>query len=648
MVVRLQTGVDWRALRRMVLAGLFTVGLSAVILLSLWANQGQLGRHPPEREAGWVTPLWPYVVSFYFNPDPNQQVGFFDPTTQTWQDEWRIDELAEIYYSFVAPIWFVGLIVFLIPLYRPRWNRLWWVAGALLIFFTLWGAGGQPIFVWLYAHIPPLRGWRFVGRALAVASFWLAILLAMRVDSLWRIIRTTSWSEKGIGSVLSRRLPIMLNSVLIVASVMAGYEVNQQWKTTANNVLNPIYYDDICVSWLRQQYPDRELAIWRWNYQGITTLMNNRVRTYRTQADFEMLPVPSTIGKIDLTRSFPEFAVLDSDYERESMPIQGYEVVEDSPSLPNWKVPCLYRKADALSYIYTVPVDIVANAPAPIKDMYTQRFELIPPDATTPVTTYQRQPDNIAIIADGSLMEDTVLTVQERAYPGWRVEVDGRPAKLESVGGQIGVILPRDRAQHTIYFEYRPPLVILGGWITLATAGFYSLYVLEVDRKRLIRLFHRLKSVTAHLAVPFTIAGVAAMVISALGFRAENGPDVVGQAAGWMRAGILMIGGALLAAHLSGHEDEPLSLPEPALETASPRSINRHARGWDLARWRLLVIFNIAAGQRFQCWRMSPILFRWGCSSGELFCSLRDYAACSSGVSEQQLTKNRQPTITGD
>jgi hypothetical protein len=469
-------------LSRLLLAAVLTLGISAVLLLPLGANQDRLNRHPPEREAGWVTPLFRYAIPFYFNPDPFQKLEFFDPTNQKWQDWWHIDELAETYYSFVSPVWFLALLFIVIPLYRPRWNRLWWAAWGLLIFFTLWGAGGQPLFLWLYQNVSLIRGWRFVGRAFAVGAFWIAVLLAIRADSLWSIIRSTNWAQTGLNPALARRLPVFLSAVLIVGSGLAAYQVNREWINSPNNVVTPMHSDDKCVRWLRAQYPNRELTIWRWGYEGVTTLMNNHARIYDVLADFEMSPVPSTIGYGgDLTRSLPEFAILASEVEHDFMLIQGYRPMPGSPNFPNTPAACLYRKRDALTYIYTVPMDTVINAKTPSLDMYDQLFVTLPPASTAPITTYLRQPDNILVRVEGDLLENRLLTIQERAFPGWRVTVDGLPAKLESVGGQIGVLLPRDRSQHTIYFEYRPRLLVLGGWITLAASVFSILYLLRAD-----------------------------------------------------------------------------------------------------------------------------------------------------------------------
>ncbi|MEO8397716.1 MAG: hypothetical protein ABI700_32275, partial [Chloroflexota bacterium] len=76
----------------------------------------------------------------------------------------------------------------------------------------------------------------------------------------------------------------------------------------------------------------------------------------------------------------------------------------------------------------------------------------------------------------------SVVVVQEVSYPGWRVEVDGKPADLESVGGLIGVVLPAGNTPHVVYFAYRPPLVFWGEVITIISAVCCIGYLLHLDR----------------------------------------------------------------------------------------------------------------------------------------------------------------------
>ena len=476
-------------LRRLLLAAGLTIGLSAIWALPLAANWGQIGRHPPEVKAGWEVALG-RAIQFYFNPDPRQPLWVYDPKRELWR-EFYMDAMDEFYYSFIAPAGFIALLA-LFPLYRLRDRRhrvLILAAWALIVFFTLWGAGGQPLFVWLYDTLPPLRGWRFVGRALALGSFLLALVLAIRLDNLWRSLRETGWDAffppHPAGARLARWLPRAGLAALLVGGASAAYQVVNQWHMGASDRLNPIHKDDECVTWLRAQHPHEELAVWRWGYTAITTYLNNKVRKWRVHADFEMRPMRATLGRIDLTTSLPSYGIAWTQSEKDYLRTQGYRIVPDSPFVREARAPCLYYKPDALAYAYTVPVRLLQRMGYQEPPPFGQEppaYVTLPPAITTPVTSYERQPDAIALVAYADPYDERVLTLQERAYPGWQVTVDGRPARLESVGGQIGVRLPPGEGSHQVVFSYRPPLLLAGAVITLATAAFSVGYLLRAER----------------------------------------------------------------------------------------------------------------------------------------------------------------------
>ncbi len=463
--------VEWRSVRRLILAGGMTAGLSMITLLPLAVHWDQIGRHQPILKSGWEVDLGD-VLSFYVNGDHELIFKKFNPANQGVDDN-KMADLEPFYYSFVVPAWF-ALLLIIIPVYRSasiRGLRLGAAAVLMFVICTLWGAGGQPLFVWLYTHLEFFRGWRFVGRALAASGFCLAILVAMRADSLWRILR--DGNEQG----LRARWFVML--ALLMVSGLAVYETNKEW---SGNHINLTSLDDLCISRLRQMFPDQPLAAWHWGYEGVTTYLNHEVRKTVIGADFTMLPLPSTIGGGDLTHSLPEFAMIASFFERDFILKEGYQPIAEDLRM-NTEIPCLYRKPDALPYAYTLSLDKAYAIPPETdydaNDLNRKPQVLLPPGSFTPVprSNFARQPDNIALVVNGDPLGH-VLTVQERDYPGWRAAVDGWPARVESVGGQIGVILPRDSGPHTVYFEFRPPLLLLGGIITLLSAAGCILYLL--------------------------------------------------------------------------------------------------------------------------------------------------------------------------
>jgi hypothetical protein len=484
-VLLIGTGKRWidvAAFKRLLLAAVFAVGLSAIVAVPVVLQFKQIGRHPDEVDGGWSVSL-PDVVQFYFNPDPNQLITIFQPAYN--ENSYRLmKELDEFYYSFISPAWFVVLILFVLPLYRPvtgRERRVWWVALVLCILATLWGAGGKQPILWLYQNIPALAQWRFVGRALGVATFWLALMIAMRVDNLWRYVRIADWSALLVWqSPKAKYVPFALGGVVLVTTLYAGAQVNDQWYRM-NKIVHAIEPKvDRCITWLRQQYPDEPLAVWQQQYINITTYLNNHVRTWSVGADFEMLAQKPTLGspQLNLNKVRPRFAMLSYADEVRWARGNGYKPMLDSP--PASELPhCLYEQENTLSYAYSVSKGLLESQ-SPIETAPT----FVDLKAFSTISLVERRDDQVALIVTEPRRERTVVGVQEKAYPGWRVEVDGKPAQIESVGGQIAVVLPVSDQPVQIYFVYEPIQPVIGGLITLLTAAMCALYLLVSRRKQ--------------------------------------------------------------------------------------------------------------------------------------------------------------------
>jgi uncharacterized membrane protein YfhO len=76
--------------------------------------------------------------------------------------------------------------------------------------------------------------------------------------------------------------------------------------------------------------------------------------------------------------------------------------------------------------------------------------------------TEEWTPNRIRIAADGPGR----LVLSELAYPGWRVEIDGDPAVLQTEGGLFRAVdLPP--GVHEIQFTLRPASLLAGLGITL-------------------------------------------------------------------------------------------------------------------------------------------------------------------------------------
>ncbi len=462
----LRQRINGAGLRNLMLTGIFTLGLSAMTLIPLWLQREYMGAHPDDTSGGTKADLGEVIEQYY--------------TTDVWlYVTGDAPGEAHFYYSFITPLWYAAILFLFLPpiprvLHRESQSqtwRLWAVAGIMIVVCTLWGAGGNPVIVWLYQHVPLLPQWRFVGRALAVASFWIAVLIAMRVDGLWRVIWYSDWYRSSVRPSLIHAAQVFLSGLLVVASWAAASEVNDSWENFAGTVGRDFWKDDrTCIAWLRENNPDAYLSAYQYGYEPVVAYIENRVVMWDIEADFEPLPLEFTLSHRNVTQTRPEYAVAWSKDIRRAVADWGYKPVPGSPR-PVDKHYCLYRRAGALDFAYAVPLSTLQTYFGPLK-----------PSQTLPVTVTDHFPDRIRVEARGSSAGSRVVVVQQLAHPGWEVKVDGNPAYLESVGGLIGVLLPRNNRLHRVEFRYRPPLLYRGGALTLLTSVVLGLYLLRADR----------------------------------------------------------------------------------------------------------------------------------------------------------------------
>lgn len=91
-------------------------------------------------------------------------------------------------------------------------------------------------------------------------------------------------------------------------------------------------------------------------------------------------------------------------------------------------------------------------------------------------------------IESGSSQE---FLIKKTYYPGWKASVDGLPAKIQSNGPFISVMVPKDR--HIMRIYYSPAMFYFGAFISLISVGFIVLRFIreEIARapfKKIIKL----------------------------------------------------------------------------------------------------------------------------------------------------------------
>ncbi|MBX3083968.1 MAG: hypothetical protein KF716_20195 [Anaerolineae bacterium] len=484
-----QLVINWSKLILVGVALGVALSLSMITMLPLWAKRDYIGESTVAQD--YRADLGG-IIGFFFNNVKDMQESVLIPTGTAYS-----------YYSYISPAWYAGLIgaaALVFVLLRRKLPPLYWqvaIGGVFIVIFcTLWGAGQNPIIEWSYQAIPLANQFRHVARVLGLASLWVAILIAMGADVLWRdLVSKPVWWSNSWFSAPSVQKPMLaiLALVLIVPSGVASYDVVRQWQTSWGEFFiqpeDP--WEDYCISWLRKQYPDRELSVWTLDYHNIFTYLRNQVRHgwvasdfYHPEAIASTIYKGSLIPKSDASQpSMPEFAIGVIHFDDAWMEANGYVAMPESadPFEPE-KRPCMYRRDGEYEYAFTVTrADLDAHP------------ESLPVTATTPITRYGRDYDRIALVVNGRTDQDVVATVQELAYPGWTAAINGESANLESVGGQIGVVLPRSDEQFIVTFQFLPQRFFIGSVITLLTALAGILYLMHIDqgvlwlRRRLIK-----------------------------------------------------------------------------------------------------------------------------------------------------------------
>ncbi len=486
-VLILLHGKNREVFKRLFMAMLLTLGLCSVLLLSIIVNFGFIEAHPDEIRAGWemVESNRAYLLPFisereFASDDLSYMVRARHDETQVTITTPLQHQSLHFYYSYVSPWWFVLLIFIPLPFMRrhrdilPQ-NRKIWLAGlGLFGLFTLWAMGGTPLFVWLYEHVPYLAQWRFVPRALAMASFWVAVLVAMRIDSLIHLL---------VIYTSHTRWMIALLVFYVGITVGAWIDVNAQWDTS------PLLYMDAgfndCISWLRDTHPNEEISLWVYDYERMTHLLENDSRMINIEADYLLGTAPNTIGdtRLDARQLYTRYRFQNRNNQLDTFMADGYTPMMDSPFYRQFEHCLFENEAFDFPYAFTFNLEDTANlnfdeqiANPTLTNQYLTQLN------ATAVTEVIRVYDTISLQVPSGTQSQQILVIQELAYPGWEVWIDGDRQPIEIFAKLNAVKLPADGKIHEVVFMYRPPLFIMGAIITMLTALVYVGYLLQFER----------------------------------------------------------------------------------------------------------------------------------------------------------------------
>jgi len=469
-------------LYRLLWVGIITIGLSAVLFLRTITTFDLIDKHPDEVRAGWEVVDAHRAYLLPFAPDYEFATDYLPHRNPARGNSENIPNL-HFYYSYVAPWWFVLLLLLPLPmLWRKRGNipnnNLVWIAGlGLYVLFTMWGMGGTPLFLWLYENVPYLAQWRFVPRAFGMASFWIAVLVAMRMDT---VIQSLFYRWRQTHTSATGQAIFILLIVYVSAGTIALLDVTGRWRDDGLSHIEPEF--GRCIEWFGQSTTSEKPILWAHGYNRVTQKLQNKVSLYNIEADYEPSSSPNTIGNegLDFRNRFTEYRFFATLEQLSWYLAEGYRPAIGSPNYHRIEN-CIYTNP-----FYNIPYAFIFTEDDLLGEKLLRNPHLTSQYmnelAYEPVSLVVLAYDTVGVRVRSDDVDELILVIQELGYPGWHVTVDGETYPREVFARLNAVKLPADGQVHEVIFSYQPPLLYIGGIITILTSGLSILYLLRVDR----------------------------------------------------------------------------------------------------------------------------------------------------------------------
>ncbi len=437
----------------------------------------------------WL-PLLDYWGSYTKMPDP-ELIGSHS-LRQIWldyvsKDPQRPDAFAKLpseeFYAYTG-VWPFLFLAFVPLAYRRGRRREIVFLLLLALLVVAYVATRDMPWAGLYKASPLLNQFRYQTRMLIYGAVALIGLAGCGLDAIWARVGARPRLSLVSVPALARGAGAWLAAIVLVAcmvwSVGDVYSANRQYMRSRERYLPP--YE--LMEWLRRHdasvfYLGAQQASWH------GPIVANGIRYL--DAWYGITPLMPVQGALN-TRPVvarPHYMALGND----QTPDRPHELVRRFAAHSIWRLP------DSLPFALTVAEAVLMN-PA-------LRTELMASEVR-PVAPTLVSPNRIAVQTDGT--EGDWLVVLTSAYHGWRLTVDGGPARLRNVGGYLAV--PLQAGVHRYEFSFSPASFWVGLIVSLATVG--GLVVLAVVQGRPRRRRFRVQAMYAHgvlhLAQPLELA----------------------------------------------------------------------------------------------------------------------------------------------
>jgi hypothetical protein len=366
-----------------------------------------------------------------------------------------------------------------VPLAFSRSARLRWpmlASGILFLILLMWFANRFSPFKQIYDWIPFLYTLRFPNRLLVVATSPLLIFSAQALEYTYRVTRaevrniklvqTRSGKSHNANILSAHYLVALLWIAGLITTTKAVYDVNKGF-TFADQFLNPKSF--AVLKWLKSYDP----SLYYVNIGGGVIYWDWTPAAYALEVPVINFQYNRRLLSQDRQRSESSPFVARAKYQI-SLPDQPFP--GNAQQLRDFEGTLLWYIPDTLPYAFSVKPTLI------------QDYSRLTVDQVSATQVRINGPNQI-VVKGAPRQEGEVLVVLASNYPGWKLLIDGKPARITPYNGYLGSKMPSGEHSYTFYFL--PGQYIVGATISAITFALMIISMLLPSVRAAIPRFRK-------------------------------------------------------------------------------------------------------------------------------------------------------------
>jgi len=355
---------------------------------------------------------------------------------------------------------------------RQRWYML--ISGVLFLILIMWFANQYSPFKKIYEWIPFLYNFRFPSRLLIIATSPLLILSAQALEFMYRLSRVWVKNLRLI-HMPSGQKPVVYSPHYVISllwiigllsTTKATYDVNKGF-AFADQTLNAKSFT--ALNWLKEYDP----SLYYVNIGGGVIYWDWMPAAYLFEMPVINFDYSRQVRAQELQRAESSPFIATAKYQislADQTPPQNSTKIREFDGIFVWSVP------DTLPYAFSVQPNLI------------QEFTKLTTDKVTAAAVSINGPNQVVVKA-APKQEGDVLVALMSYYPGWRLLIDGKPAKVTPYNGYLGSKMPP--GEHLYKFYFLPTQYIIGASISAITFLLILFLLFGTHLKSTLRMLRK-------------------------------------------------------------------------------------------------------------------------------------------------------------